>query len=221
MSKQIPWLRVFVEGVVIVGSILLAFGIDAWWDGRQAEAARQEWLVALEADFETNASLAARYVDRSAGDRDLARRFVLMNAEEAAQIPQDSTWTYLVALFRPNPAPELASEDDELRRAIGEWRTAISYVNEFDARLWELLSLVQSALGKYPELQRAFAETDGTGGALTPLPGTFAAEVRADDQVMNLAAQKVFAATVQMMLLSDVVDAAEKAREVAGEARAR
>ena len=29
MKTQIPWLRVFVEGVVIVGSILLAFGIDA------------------------------------------------------------------------------------------------------------------------------------------------------------------------------------------------
>ena len=28
MKAQIPWLRVFVEGVVIVGSILLAFGID-------------------------------------------------------------------------------------------------------------------------------------------------------------------------------------------------
>ena len=26
MKTQIPWLRVFVEGVVIVGSILLAFG---------------------------------------------------------------------------------------------------------------------------------------------------------------------------------------------------
>ena len=24
-----------MEGVVIVGSILLAFGIDAWWDGTQ------------------------------------------------------------------------------------------------------------------------------------------------------------------------------------------
>ncbi len=35
MKPQIPWLRVFVEGVVIVGSILLAFGIQAWWDERQ------------------------------------------------------------------------------------------------------------------------------------------------------------------------------------------
>ena len=29
MTPQIPWLRVFVEGVVIGGSILLAFGIEA------------------------------------------------------------------------------------------------------------------------------------------------------------------------------------------------
>ncbi len=31
MKAQIPWLRVFVEGMVIVGSILLAFGL-AWRD---------------------------------------------------------------------------------------------------------------------------------------------------------------------------------------------
>ena len=35
MTKKIPWLRVWVEGVVIVVSILLAFGIQAWWDERQ------------------------------------------------------------------------------------------------------------------------------------------------------------------------------------------
>jgi len=29
LKPQIPWLRVFVEGVVMVGSILLAFGIQA------------------------------------------------------------------------------------------------------------------------------------------------------------------------------------------------
>ncbi len=32
VSREIPWLRIGVEGVVIVGSILLAFGIDAWRD---------------------------------------------------------------------------------------------------------------------------------------------------------------------------------------------
>ena len=34
LSRQIPWLRVFVEGVVIVGSILLALAGDTWWGER-------------------------------------------------------------------------------------------------------------------------------------------------------------------------------------------
>ena len=35
LEKNIPWLRVFIEAVAIVGSILLAFSIDAWWADRQ------------------------------------------------------------------------------------------------------------------------------------------------------------------------------------------
>ena len=51
MTKQIPWLRVFVEGVVIVVSILLAFGLQAWWDGVQEREEEQQYLRALQADF--------------------------------------------------------------------------------------------------------------------------------------------------------------------------
>ena len=54
MTRQIPWLRVFVEGVVIVGSILLVFGIDAWWEGNQ------------------DSQLEDRYLERLATDRNLS-----------------------------------------------------------------------------------------------------------------------------------------------------
>ena len=43
--------RVFVEGVVIVGSILLAFGIDAWWEGAQDRALETEYVARLKADL--------------------------------------------------------------------------------------------------------------------------------------------------------------------------
>ena len=48
MSKKIQLSRVLLEAVVIVGSILLAFGIDAWWDGVQDRRAEQAspWLSA-------------------------------------------------------------------------------------------------------------------------------------------------------------------------------
>ena len=35
MKTSSPWPRVLAEGAVIVVSILLAFGIDAWWDDAQ------------------------------------------------------------------------------------------------------------------------------------------------------------------------------------------
>jgi hypothetical protein len=39
LSQRIPFTRILAEGVVIVGSILLAFAIDAWW-GETQEARR-------------------------------------------------------------------------------------------------------------------------------------------------------------------------------------
>ena len=43
--------RLATEGLVIVASILLAFAIDAWWDQRQADERRLEYLDALEGEF--------------------------------------------------------------------------------------------------------------------------------------------------------------------------
>lgn len=63
MTKgQIPWLRVLVEGVVIVGSILLAFGIDAAWEGRNQRQRRAALFAALGNDM----ALARAEVDRVA-----------------------------------------------------------------------------------------------------------------------------------------------------------
>jgi hypothetical protein len=47
MSRQFPSLRVLAEGVVIVGSILLAFGIDAWWEGRQERQAERVYVARI------------------------------------------------------------------------------------------------------------------------------------------------------------------------------
>lgn len=57
MSRGIPWVRVFAEGAVIVGSILLAFSLDAWWDRRsEAEALRRQMdAVAREIRSQTEA----------------------------------------------------------------------------------------------------------------------------------------------------------------------
>lgn len=54
MTQKIPWLRVFVEGVVIVGSILLAFGIEASWAERGETIWESAQLQLLRTEFEAN-----------------------------------------------------------------------------------------------------------------------------------------------------------------------
>lgn len=48
------WTRIIAEGVVVVGSILLAFAIDAWWDYRGELQQEDEIIQALEAEFTLN-----------------------------------------------------------------------------------------------------------------------------------------------------------------------
>ena len=53
--REVPWVRIGVESVTIVASILLAFGIDAWWAARQERQAEllilQQLRTVLEADL--------------------------------------------------------------------------------------------------------------------------------------------------------------------------
>ena len=50
-SKTIAWRQISVETFAIVVSILLAFSIDAWWDGRKDRQQEQEILLGLEIEF--------------------------------------------------------------------------------------------------------------------------------------------------------------------------
>lgn len=49
-TKEIPWRRLTVEGAAIVVSILLAFGIDAWWDERNDLHRERAYLEILRDD---------------------------------------------------------------------------------------------------------------------------------------------------------------------------
>jgi hypothetical protein len=49
LSKRVRWLGIMVEGVAIVTSILLAFGIDRWWDERDR---RERETILLEGFLE-------------------------------------------------------------------------------------------------------------------------------------------------------------------------
>jgi hypothetical protein len=51
MHQPSTKLRVLVDGTVIVASILLAFGIDRWWDAWQEARAEQDYVERISADL--------------------------------------------------------------------------------------------------------------------------------------------------------------------------
>lgn len=71
LTRQVPWLRIFAEGFAIVVSILLAFGIQAWWEDRQERAVEAALLTGLIEDLRLDsadyAGFSAVHLDRMAG----------------------------------------------------------------------------------------------------------------------------------------------------------
>ena len=63
MAANIPWPRVLAEGAVIVGSILLALFLEAWWAERELRREVSADLVGIEGELESNLSLLAFDVD--------------------------------------------------------------------------------------------------------------------------------------------------------------
>ncbi len=61
-NEKIPWKRLSVEAAAIVGSILLAFAIDAWWAERLERITEREELSRLYDEFSSNRERLDRWV---------------------------------------------------------------------------------------------------------------------------------------------------------------
>ena len=75
-TRQAQWPRFVIEGVVIVASILLAFGIEAWWAERQERQEEQRLLQNLHAEFAETRELFAEGVRAHQDFRESATRLV-------------------------------------------------------------------------------------------------------------------------------------------------
>jgi hypothetical protein len=62
-SDRSSWPRIGLEVVVVIGSVLMAFGIQAWWDGRVQEESRVATLEGLLIDFAGNRDYLAGVVE--------------------------------------------------------------------------------------------------------------------------------------------------------------
>ncbi len=147
MSQRGGWRRVVVEGVVIVGSILLAFGIDAWWDHWNDRSAELEYLQALKSEFEA-ATLEIERDEFTRAQRLQHIDHLIGETKAAERAPRDSLILWLGGLWKNSPylPPDAVYQDlvatgglnllssDELRRAILEYGQFTEKLRFFEQR---------------------------------------------------------------------------------------
>ena len=149
-TRQIPWLRVFVESVVIVGSILLAFGIQAWWDGvQEGEEVRQD-LVSVSLELMENRERIMFHVDLMDRMASAGKAVVeLMESDPAVTNMQDT-----LAWLGTNPAATLDASFGALEALIASGRLSLVADPDVRLRLAGLRDKIEDAI----ELQPRTAE---------------------------------------------------------------
>ena len=180
VPKSRRWGRVVAEGLLIVFSILLAFGIEAWWSERDERDAEAEALEGLRDDFVDNLGRLASVMSEHAEVRDASVRVLAMTGPEANQIVSDLVMdTLVMALIAyPKVFPVTATHDAliasgriellqsaTLRRELARWSTAIADLREeerdaftqMDQRLlpflWDYIPVVTLDVNVHPRYE--------------------------------------------------------------------
>ncbi len=140
--REIPWPRILAEGAAVVVSILLAFGIQAWWEDRVEEQRERQVLIALLDDFETtkanieywrNFHLAVQQSNTNLLKAVTSSEITLTDDQIGRLLSQLSWWDseshYTTgALNSLVYGGELSLiEDDALRQLLADWPSQIQY----------------------------------------------------------------------------------------------
>lgn len=156
--------RAIVEGLVIVTSILLAFGIDAWWDNRQEARAFSRTLEGLEAAFSDNVAGIHAHLDAVRRLNDGLTVFLDSTPSELSALPEDSAHIVLIAVQRQGTASlnneyltQLVDAADlsghpEIDSTVAHWRRQAFLVRERREVLVGLAGELLAEASRYPEL---------------------------------------------------------------------
>ncbi len=197
--RSLSWLRIAVQGVVIVGSILLAFAIDAAWDVRQDRVQETAYLAGILVDLRSDSTdLVDRQVTAIRG-MEAADRLLDLRRDPGSTASADSlaAW-FLHAAFVDNfqvldhtyrevlGAGGLSVIRDEwLRRQIADYYRSIESAEFFteyykgeESDYWDLL-----AERLDPDDLEGISREDGEAHRL--IPNRLIGKLRSDDEIAN------------------------------------
>lgn len=212
-EQRIFWKRTAIEASAIVASILLAFSIDAWWDGVQQGKQTQALLSYMEAAFTENVNLLDQNISYIEVHQSLLKRFLETDPDDVNSIPPERRFETLHSIWRPATMPNnnilLAerldtenvsfSEYPALQDAITQWRAdateleerqGLKLANESDALL---------ALGRHNDVGIIWANY--VEGPVPRIDEELIKSVREDERIMAIVARKIWLNRVHVLTL--------------------
>jgi hypothetical protein len=151
-AETIQWKRLVVEAAAIVGSILLAFAIDAWWDDRSDNVRLAGAIQNTAGEVGDAREEIVNAVERNTFRMDGIRRFLSLQPDELLMLPDDSILSFKGVFATPSPFDSSGYAlqgllargnleiiaDDELRSALIAWA---QFPNEIERDYAEALQL--------------------------------------------------------------------------------
>ena len=187
---------------MIVASILLAFGIEAWWDGVQEGREEIELLQGLRQEFIENGEILRESLALvEGGVADLAR-FAELTPDQAAQIRSDSAWARVVVPHRRvfssglslgfldatiNSGKLALIRDSNLRALLSRTSGLQEDVAEVLAYAQEMSLEAAMLLGRYPEIQTGEVAPEGQ----QEIAASTLRALRSDAEFMGVSTAKV------------------------------
>ncbi len=148
-ASQIPWVKVAVEAAAIVGSILLAFAIDAWWEDSQSEQQEAQILEALLEDLVTKrdrlesqrtriskirASAISLLQASAEGNDSLDSRSIDNLIGDICVINQPASWSFPLLRSIVEGGQLVVISNVELRTMLVDWHESFALVKAAVAR---------------------------------------------------------------------------------------
>lgn len=171
LTRNIAWSRILAEGTIIVVSILLAFWIDAWWQGQVEKKESQALLRGLHSDFTnsqrhvlewhagngrilraTSEFLAAIRATRVDDQVEVQHEWLVAAVSAPTFDPTDTSLRTAVATGQI----ELIT-DQELRNALAVWRQQLEDTQEDELLIREIVvNQLVPVLSRQVRLGKAF-----------------------------------------------------------------
>ena len=207
-TKHSNWKRLWVEAAAIIASILFAFAIDAWWEGRKNLADERSYLVSLRQELAEGLELATE-------NEIMRQRVVAAHESLIAQVqgaprpPERDLYEWLSLLSYPlDYYPPRAVFNDltasggaliirsaELRIALAEVDQGIRYLEKLDETSWvvweqRLQPYLEGRIPRVERLRQGFARFRGdVPFGQSPFTADFS-EILADPRFEDMIAER-------------------------------